>query len=104
MQQNLKDAQDKKKSYADLKRTPREFQVGEHVYIKVKPQKISLRLGRYSKLGPRYFGPIEILAKVGPVTYQLALLPTIKVRNVFHVSILKKYVHDTTHVIDWNVI
>ena len=104
VQQNLKDVQDKQKSYAYLKRTPREFQVGEQVYIKVKPQKRSLRPGRYSKSGSRYFGPFGILAKVGPVTYQLALLPMIKVHNVFHVSILKKYVHDATHVIDWNFI
>ena len=42
--------------------------------------------------------------KVGPVAYQLELPPKIKLHNVFHVSILKKYVHDATHVIDWNVI
>ena len=67
VQQNLKDAQDKQKSYADLKRNPREFQVGEHVYIKVKPKKISLILGRYSKLVPTYCRPFEISAKVGLV-------------------------------------
>ena len=104
VQQNLKVSQDREKSYADLKRTPREFQVGENVYIKVKPKKISLRLGSYSKLAPRYCGPFEILEKVGPVAYQLALLPTIKVHNVFYFSIMKKYVHDATHVIYWNVI
>ena len=49
-------------------------------------------------------GPFEILAKVGKFAYQLALPPTIKVHNVFHVSILKRYIHDATHVIDWNVI
>ena len=47
VQQNLKASQGKKKSYADLKRTPREFQVGEHVYIKVKPNKIFVRLPAY---------------------------------------------------------
>ena len=99
-QHNFKVAQDGKKSYADLKRTPREFQVGEHVYVRVKPRKISLRLGKYSKLAPRYCGPFEILEKIGPMAYQLALPPTIKVYNVFHVSILKKYVHDATHLID----
>ena len=54
VQPNLKVAQDMPKSYADLKRTRRELQVGEHVYVKVKPKKISLRLGKYSKLAPRY--------------------------------------------------
>ena len=51
-----------------------------------------------------YCGPFEILAKVGPVAYQLALPPNIKVHNVFHISILKRYVHYVSHVIDWNVI
>ena len=73
-------------------------------YIKVKTKKSSLRLENYSKLAPRYCGPFEILAKVGPVAYQLALPPNIKVHNVFHISILKRYVHDVSHVIDWNVI
>ena len=67
VQQNLKAAQDRKKSYVNLKRTPREFQVGDHVYIIVKPKKISLRLGKYSKLAPMYCGSFEILAKVGTV-------------------------------------
>ena len=74
------------------------------MYIKVNPKKISLILGKYSKLTPRYCGPFEILAKVGLVAYQLALPPNIKVHNLFHVSILKIYVHDVSHVIDWNVI
>ena len=74
------------------------------MYIKVNPKKSSLILGKYSKLEPRYYGPFEILARVGTVAYQLALPPTIKVHNVFHVSILKRYIHEDTHVIDWNVI
>ena len=74
------------------------------MYIKVKPKKISLRLGKYSKLAPSYCGPFEILAKVGLVAYQLALPPNIKLHNVFHVSILKRYVHDVSHAIHWNVI
>ena len=53
---------------------------------------------------PKYCGQFEILAKVGLVAYQLALPPTIKVHNGFHVSILKRYIHDATHVINWNVI
>ena len=69
VEQNLKVSQDKKKSHAGLKRTPRDFQVRDHVYIKVNTKKISLILGHYSKLAPRYFFPFEILAKVGQVAY-----------------------------------
>ena len=100
----MKDAQDMQKHYVDLKITHIEFQVGDHVYIKVNPKKSSLRLGKYSKLAPKYCGPFEILAKVGSIAYQLSLPPNIKVHNVFHVSILKRYVHDVSNVIDWIVI
>jgi len=104
VQSNLKIAQDRQKSNADRNRTQREFVVGEHVFVKVKPRKSSFKLGSCAKLAPRYCGPFEVLARVGPVAYQLALPPNLKIHNVFHVSILKKYVHDATHVIDWNVI
>jgi hypothetical protein len=62
VQQNLKETQDRQKSYADQKRRHLEFQVGDHVYLKVKAQKISLKLGNYAKLAPRFCGPFEILA------------------------------------------
>ena len=102
VQGNLKVAQDRQKSQANLKRTQKEFQVGEHVSIKVIPKKISLRLGIFSNLAPRYCRPFEILSRIGQVAYQLALPPNLKVHNVFHISVLKKYVHDATHVINWN--
>ena len=78
--------------------------MGNHAYVKEKPRKSSLRLGNFVKLSPRYYGPFEILAIIGPVAYQLALPATIKFHNVFHVSLLKRYVHDATHVIDWTEI
>jgi hypothetical protein len=53
VQQNLKEAQDRQKSYADKKRRHLEFQTGDHVYLKVKAQKISLKLGNCAKLAPR---------------------------------------------------
>ena len=59
VEQNLKGSQDSQKIYADLKITPREFQVGDHVYIKVNPKKSTLRLGKYKKFPPRYCGPFE---------------------------------------------
>jgi hypothetical protein len=73
VQQNLKEAQDKHKSYADQKRRHLEFQVGGHVYLKLKARKISLKLGNCAKLAPRFCGPFEILARIGPLAYQLAL-------------------------------
>ena len=104
VQGNLKVAQDRQKSQANLKRTPKEFQVGEHVFIKVRPKKSSLRLGSCAKLAPRYCGPFEILSRIGQVAYQLALPPNLRVHNVFHISVLKKYVHYATHVVNWNVV
>jgi hypothetical protein len=56
------------------------------------------------RLEPHYYGPFEFLYRVGPVAYRLALPPTVKAHNVFHVSLLKRYAHDANHIIDWSVI
>ena len=87
-----------------MKITPKEFQVGDHVFINVRLKKISLILGSCAKLAPHYCGPFEILFRIGQVAYQLALPPNLKVHNVFHIFVLKKYFHDATHVVDWNVV
>ena len=102
VQGNLKVAQDRQKSQADLKRTQKELQVGEHVFIKVKRKKSSLKLGICAKLAPTYRVPFKILSRMGQVAYQLDLPPNLKVHNIFHISVLKRYVHDATHVINWN--
>jgi hypothetical protein len=104
IKQNLKISQDRHKSYADRNRNPREFKTGDHVYLRVRPRKSFLRMGACAKLVPRYCGPFEILDRVGPLAYRLTLPPTMKVDNAFHVSLLKKYVHDSNHIIDWSVI
>ena len=78
--------------------------MGDHVYLKVKARKSSLKLGNCAKLAPRFCGPFEILAQIGPVAYQLALSANLKIHNVFHVSLLKNYVHDPTYMIDWNLV
>ena len=102
VQGNLKVAQNRQKSQAELKQTQKEFQVGEHVFIKVRPKNSSLRLGSCANLAPQYCGPFEILSIIGQVAYQLAFPPNLKVHNVFHIYVLKKYVHDATLVINWN--
>jgi hypothetical protein len=78
--------------------------VRDHVFLKVKANTSSLRLGNYAKMATRFCGPFEILERIGPVTYMLALPTSMTVHNVFHVSLLKKYIPDDNHVIDWNVI
>jgi hypothetical protein len=104
IRKNMKLAQDRKKRYAYRKRTHRDFKVGEHVYLRVKPKRSSLRMGLCDKLEPHYCGPFEFLERVGPIAYKLALPPIVRDHNVFHVSLLNKYVHESNNVIDWNVI
>ena len=70
----------------------------------MRPRNSSLKLGSCTKLSPRYCGPYEVFERIGLVAYILALPASTRAHNVFHVSFLKKYVHDPNHVIDWNVI
>eukprot|EP00253_Pinus_taeda_P032659 PITA_32659 len=98
---NLKVAQDRQKSFADRKRNFKEYQVGEHVYVRIRAKKSTLQWSGCAKLAPRFCGPFQILARVGQVAYQLALPSHIRVHNVFHVSVLEKYVYDPKHIISW---
>jgi hypothetical protein len=104
IKQNLKVSQDRKKSYADKGITPMEFKFGDHVFLKVKANRSSLKLRNCSKLAACYCGPFEILERIGTVAHMILFLASIYVHNVFHVSLLKKYIPDANHVIDWNVI
>jgi hypothetical protein len=78
--------------------------MGEHVILKVNPKKSSLNLGSCTKLATIFCGPFEKLDRIGLVAYFLALSASMNVHNVFHVSLLKKYVHDPNHFIDWHLI
>jgi hypothetical protein len=73
--------------------------VGERVLLKVKPKKRSLNLGSCTKLATRLCALFEILDRIGLVAYMLAFSSSMNVHNIFHVSLLKKYVHDPNHVI-----
>ena len=74
--------------------------MGDRVFHKVSPWKGVLRFGRCGKLRPRYIGLYEIIARVGLVAYRLDLPPELsKVHNVFHVSMLRKYIPDPSHVL-----
>ena len=93
-------ARDRQKSYADKRRKPLEFQVGDKVLLKVSPWKGVIRFGKRGKLNPRYIGPFQILARIGPVAYRLELPSELSaVHNVFHVSNLKKCLSDDTPAI-----
>jgi hypothetical protein len=104
IKQNLKASQDRQKIYADKNKTHIEFKVGDHVFLKLKANKSSLKLGSCAKLAARFCGPFEMLERIGPVYYMLALPASMSIHNVFHVPLLKKYIPDANHVIDWNVI
>ena len=100
---NLKVSQYTQKRYADNKINHKDFKVEDHVYLKVKSNKRSLRMGTYAKLEPHFCGLFEVFEIVGPVAYRISLPPTVRSHNVFHVSLLKKYVHDSNHVVDWTM-
>nr|GEZ04911.1 putative reverse transcriptase domain-containing protein [Tanacetum cinerariifolium] len=93
----LKAARDRQKSYADKRRTPLEFSIGDYVLLKVSPWKGVVRFGKKWKLTHRFVRPFDIIEKVGPVAYQLDLPEELNgVHDTFHVSNLKKCLADPT--------
>ena len=101
IRQRLQAAQSRQQSYADKRRRPLEFQVGEQVLLKVSPAKGVIRFGLRGKLNPKYVGPFEILEWIGDVAYRLPLPSSLDgVHNVFHVSMLRKYVRDSKQVVE----
>ncbi|GKD70045.1 putative reverse transcriptase domain-containing protein [Tanacetum coccineum] len=91
VRQRIQAAQDRQKSYADLKRKLMEFKVGDRVMLKVSPWKGVVRFGKQGKLNPRYVGPFKVLAKIGKVAYRLELPQELsRVHHTFHVFNLKK--------------
>ncbi|CAN6695065.1 unnamed protein product [Malus baccata var. baccata] len=97
---NLKAAQDRQKNIADKHSKDREFTMGDFVFLKLSPWKGVARFGKRGKLSPRYVDPYQIIERIGAVTYRLELPPELSlIHNVFHVSMLLKYVSDPSHII-----
>ena len=88
------------KKHTDLKRKGIEYEVRDKVFLKVSPWKKILRFGKKGKLSPRFIGPYEILERIGHVSYRLALpLELANLNDVFHVSMLRKYRSDESHIL-----
>ncbi|GJZ02327.1 putative reverse transcriptase domain-containing protein [Tanacetum coccineum] len=91
----IQDARDFQKSYADVRRKPLDFQIGDKVMLKVSPWKGVIRFGKRGKLNPRYIRPFKIIDKVGTVAYRIELPEQLsRVHSTFHVSNLKKCMVD----------
>jgi hypothetical protein len=91
IQDNLKATKSRQETYANKRRQPLEFEVGDLVYLRVSPVKGVKRFGVKGKLVPRYIGPFSILEKCGSVAYNLDLPPSlVRVHDIFHVSQLNK--------------
>ena len=83
-----------------MKRRDIEYEVGDKVFLKVSPWRKILRFGKKIKLSLRFIEPYEILERIRPIAYRLALLPELaKLLNMFHVSMLRKYRFDELHII-----
>jgi hypothetical protein len=102
IKEKLKNAQQRQKAYADQGRRHVEFQIGDKVYLKVSPWKGVIRFRKRGKLGPRYIGPYEVLERIGPVAYRLALPSELsRIHNVFHASMLRKsMIRDEARILD----
>ncbi|GKE16645.1 putative reverse transcriptase domain-containing protein [Tanacetum coccineum] len=100
IRQRLQAARDRQKSYANVRRKPLEFQVGDRIMLKVSPRKGVIRFGKRGKLNPWYIGPFKILKRVDPVVYTLELPEELSnVHSTFHVSNLKKCLSDESLII-----
>ncbi|KAF5474738.1 hypothetical protein F2P56_006609 [Juglans regia] len=102
IRKKLATAQERQKKYANQRRRELEFGIEDKVFLKVSPMKGVMRFGKKGKLSPRFIGPFEILERIGAAAYRLALPPHLStVHNVFHVSMLRKYVPDPAHVLEY---
>ena len=102
IKRRLQASMDQQKKYTQNHRRPLEFEVGDQVFLKVSPMRGVMRFGKKGNLSPRYVGLFEIIERIGEVAYRLALSPALSgLHDVFHVSMLKKYVQDSSHVLSY---
>ena len=88
-----------------MRRRLLEFEIRDHVFLKVMPKRGVVKFGKCWKLSSRFIGPFEILERIGTVAYRLALSPSmLGVHEVIHVSMLRKYTPDPAHVVNWGQI
>ena len=105
IRERLKVATDRQKSYASIRRKDIRYEIGEKVVLKVSPWKKVMKFWKKGKLSPRFIGSYEVIEKVGPVAYRLALPPDLEnIHNVFHVLMLKRYRSDPSHVVSLETI
>ncbi|XP_070002681.1 uncharacterized protein [Nicotiana sylvestris] len=105
IQERLRIEQSRQKSYADRKVRDVSYMVGEKVLLMVSHMKGVMRFGKKGKFSPQFIGPFEVLRRIGEVAYELALPPSLSgVHQVFHVSMLWKYISDPSHVLDFSTV
>ena len=93
-------ATDRQKSYVDMKRKDIRYEIGEKVFLKVSPWKKVIRFWKKGKLSLIFISPYEVIEKVGQIAYNLALPPDLEnICNIFHVSMLRRYRSDPSHVV-----
>ncbi|XP_073153039.1 uncharacterized protein [Henckelia pumila] len=102
IRERMRTVQCRQKSYADRRLRDLECVMGDHVFLRVSPMKGVMHFGRRGKLNPRYIGPFEILERIGTLACRLALpLSLATVHNVFRISMLRNYISNPLHVLDY---
>ena len=105
IQERMRTAHSGQKSYQDKKRKDLEFEVVDHVFLRVTPWTGVGRALKSRKLTPYFISPFQILKRVDPAAYQIALPPSLSIlHNVFHISQLRKYIHDPSHVVELDIV
>ena len=79
-----------------------ELEIGDKVFLRIAPMKGVMRFRKKGKLSPRFVGPFEVLERVGEVAYRIALpLALSRIHNVFHESMLRKYIPNPSNVLSY---